>query len=53
MSKKTTDHESVSLDELKIKLAGIKLNIRSGKEKNTNSHKKLKKQIAQLLTIKK
>ena len=39
-----------SLDELKIKLADIKLKIKAGQEKNTNAHKKIKKQIAQLLT---
>lgn len=39
-----------TIDELKIKLSGIKLNIRAGQEKNTNAHKKLKKEIAQLLT---
>jgi ribosomal protein L29 len=38
-----------SLSELKIKLVGIKLTIKSGQEKNTNAHKKLKKEIAQLL----
>lgn len=53
MPKTKTDQPKENLDELKIKLAGIKLNIRSGQEKNTNAHKKLKKQIAQFLTIKK
>ncbi|KKS94505.1 MAG: hypothetical protein UW68_C0014G0015 [Candidatus Collierbacteria bacterium GW2011_GWB1_44_6] len=41
---------TTSLEELKIQLATIKLNIRSGIEKNTNAHKKTKVQIAQLLT---
>ncbi len=41
---------ALSLDELKIKLTNIKLNIRSGQEKNTNAHKKIKVQIAQFLT---
>lgn len=41
-----------TLEELKIQLASIKLNIRAGIEKNTNTHKKIKKQIAQLLTSK-
>ncbi|HOX96269.1 MAG TPA: 50S ribosomal protein L29 [Candidatus Woesebacteria bacterium] len=39
-----------SLDELKIKLAEIRLKIKAGHEKNTNAHKKIKKQIAQHLT---
>lgn len=39
-----------TLEELKIQLASIKLNIRAGIEKNTNTHKKIKKQIAQLLS---
>lgn len=39
-----------TLEELKIQLASIKLNIRAGIEKNTNAHKKTKVQIAQLLT---
>ncbi len=40
----------MSLDELKIKLANIKLNIKAGIEKNTNAHKETKVKIAQLLT---
>ncbi|KKS32924.1 MAG: hypothetical protein UV37_C0012G0052 [Candidatus Collierbacteria bacterium GW2011_GWA1_42_60] len=39
-----------TLDELKIKLADIKLKIKAGQEKNTNAHKKTKVQIAQLLS---
>lgn len=38
------------IQELKLELSKIRLNIKAGKEKNTNSHKKLKLQIAQLLT---
>lgn len=53
MTKTKTETPAANLDELKIKIAGIRLNIRAGKEKNTNAHKKMKKQIAQLLTIKK
>jgi len=50
MTKTKTEKTISSLDELKVKIANIKLNIRSGLEKNTNAHKKLKKEIAQLLT---
>ncbi len=45
---KTTTQDSLA--ELKTKLVEIKLTIKAGQEKNTNAHKKLKKQIAQLLT---
>ena len=38
------------LSELKTKLVEIRLTIKAGQEKNTNAHKKLKKEIAQLLT---
>lgn len=48
---KTKSEATMTLDELKIKLASIKINIRAGLEKNTNAHKKLKKQIAQQLTL--
>ena len=47
---KTKTENTISLEELKIKLSNIKLNIRSGQEKNTNANKKTKVQIAQLLT---
>ncbi|KKT40085.1 50S ribosomal protein L29 [Candidatus Collierbacteria bacterium RIFOXYB2_FULL_46_14] len=47
---KTKSENTMSLEELKLKLSNIKLNIRSGQEKNTNAHKKTKVQIAQLLT---
>jgi len=50
MPKTKNQTPAITLDESKIKLASIKLNIRAGIEKNTNAHKKLKKQIAQLLT---
>lgn len=50
MPKTKAEQPTTTLDELKIKIADIKLNIRAGKEKNTNAHKKIKKQIAQLLT---
>lgn len=53
MTKTKTEQPTTNLDELKIKLSGIKLKIRSGQEKNTNAHKKMKKQIAQLLTASK
>ena len=49
-TKAKVESPEINLDELKIKIAGIRLNIRAGKEKNTNAHKKMKKQIAQLLT---
>jgi len=39
-----------TLDELKIKLSDIRLKIKAGQEKNTNAHKKIKVQIAQLLS---
>lgn len=50
MPKTKTDTTISTIDELKIKIAGIKLHIRAGQEKNTNAHKKLKKEIAQFLT---
>jgi len=52
MSKKTKS-PSTNMDKvqkLKLELSQIRLNIKTGKEKNTNAHKKLKLQIAQLLT---
>jgi len=45
-SKKTPN----SLAELRKKYALIKINIRAGREKNTNAHKPIKKQIARELT---
>jgi len=50
MPKTKTATPITTLEESKIQLASIKLNIRAGIEKNTNAHKKIKKQIAQLLT---
>ena len=50
MPKTKTTENTLTLDELKIKLSNIKLNIRSGQEKNTNAHKQTKVQIAQLLS---
>lgn len=50
MPKTKTTTPATTLEDSKIQLASIKLNIRAGIEKNTNAHKKLKKQIAQLLT---
>lgn len=49
---KTTkaDAKLDSLAELKTKMVEIKLTIKAGQEKNTNAHKKIKKQIAQLLS---
>lgn len=50
MPKTKIETPAVTLDELKIKLADIKLKIKAGQEKNTNAHKKTKVQIAQLLS---
>jgi ribosomal protein L29 len=50
MTKTKIETTIQSLDELKIKLADIRLKIKAGQEKNTNAHKKTKVQIAQLLT---
>lgn len=44
--------ETQSLSALKTKLMEIKLAIKAHQEKNTNAHKAVKKQIAQLLTSK-
>jgi len=52
MAKTKTENTTNSLEELKIKISQIKLSIKAGQEKNTNAHKKIKKQIAQLLTTK-
>jgi len=48
-----TKNNDSELIKLKNELAKIKLEIKAGKNKNTNAHKKTKKQIARLLTIKK
>jgi ribosomal protein L29 len=50
MTKTKIETTIQTLDELKIKLADIRLKIKAGQEKNTNAHKKTKVQIAQLLT---
>lgn len=50
MAKTKTENPTETLEELKIKLADIRLKIKAGQEKNTNAHKKTKVQIAQLLT---
>ena len=47
---KKTENTIANLDEMKIKYADIRLRIKSGQDKNTNAHKKLKKEIAQILT---
>lgn len=52
MTKTKTDKTIANLDELKIKYADTRLKIKSGQDKNTNAHKKLKKEIAQILTAK-
>lgn len=39
-----------TLAKLRQELLKVRLEIRSGKEKNSNAHKKIKKQIAQALT---
>lgn len=55
-SKKATETQSKknsknkSLLELKKELINVRLKIKAGQEKNTNAHKTIKKQIAQLLT---
>jgi len=53
MTKTKTETSKETLDELKIKLADIRLKIKAGQEKNTNAHKKTKVQIAQFLSLKK
>lgn len=42
---------SSPLAKLLLDFSKMKLAIKSGKEKNTNAHKKIKKEIAKLLTI--
>jgi ribosomal protein L29 len=39
-----------SLSDLKTKIMEIRLSIKAHQEKNTNAHKAVRKQIAQLLT---
>ena len=50
MTKTKIEKKTETLEELKIKLADIRLKIKAGQEKNTNAHKKTKVQIAQFLT---
>lgn len=40
----------IKVNELKLKLSGIRLEIKAGKNTNTNAHRALTKEIAQLLT---
>jgi|APSaa5957512535_1039671.scaffolds.fasta_scaffold275642_1 hypothetical protein len=47
---KTSKKTPNSLAELRKKYTVTKINIKAGKEKNTNAHKSIKKQIAQELT---
>lgn len=42
--------EMTPLAKLKLEISKIRLEIKAGKQKNTNAHKKIKKTIAQLLT---
>ena len=39
-----------TIQKMRQDLIKIRLNIRAGKEKNTNAHKKIKKEIARFLT---
>lgn len=48
----TKEELTTKLEELKTRLTQVKLSIKAGQEKNTNAHKKIKKEIAQLLTKK-
>lgn len=55
MTKATTNttKEFVSkVMELKAKIAAVRLDIKSGAEKNTNAHKALRTELARLLTKK-
>lgn len=49
-TKKTENTDQNKLIALRLKLSEVKLNIKAGIEKNTNAHKPLKKEVAQLLT---
>ena len=49
----TTSKEFTSkVMELKAKIAAVRLDIKSGSEKNTNAHKALRTELARLLTKK-
>lgn len=50
---KKTNHSEMTVKELKLELQKVILNIRSGKESNTSQVKKIKKEIARKLTLKK
>lgn len=47
---KSNKSSSTNLSDLRIKLLEIRLAIKAHQEKNTNAHKSLRKQIAQILT---
>jgi ribosomal protein L29 len=49
---KTSKNSTSPLQKLKLELAKTKLDIKAGKIKNTNAHKKTKLEIARLLTNK-
>lgn len=49
-SNSTNKTNLTNLSDLKARLIEVRLNIKTHKEKNTNAHKAIKKQIAQLLT---
>lgn len=40
----------IAVNDLKLKLSQIRLEIKAGKNTNTNAHRALTKEIAQLLT---
>ena len=48
----TKEELQTKLEELKTTLTQVRLSIKAGQEKNSNAHKKIKKEIAQLLTKK-
>lgn len=50
---KNTDYSTKTLAELKDSLSKVVMDTKSGKEKNTSLIKKIKKEIARKLTIKK
>lgn len=50
MTKKTNKTNLPDISDLRLKLLNLRVNIKAHQEKNTNAHKPLKKQLAQLLT---
>lgn len=48
--KNTTTNLHQQLADARLKFAQVYLDVKAGKNTNTNAHKPLKKQIAQLLT---